>query len=508
MKKTAEHMVIIGAGFGGLASAAIFAKAGYRVTVVEKNDKPGGRANIFERDGFRFDMGPSWYLMPEIFEQFFTLVGERSSDYYTLQKLSPSYRVFFKDIAREPVDIFGDLKKDIPTLERLEPGVTKRFLEYLSRASVQYEVSKDRFLYKNYDSIFDFFTWEVLRDGLRLSVFSRMQKYVERFFHTPEVQKIMQYPLVFLGSSPYNTPALYSLMSHIDFNQGVFYPKGGLFEVVKAFEAIGKKLGATFRYHAPVKEILVEHGMTKGVLLENGERIEADIVISNADYAHTELNLLPKELREHSESYYASRTWAPSALLMYMGINKNLKNLQHHTLLFSKDWKENFAEIFDAPQWPKDPSLYICAPSKNDPTVAPEGKENVFVLVPIASGLPYTQDDLDAYGKKIIHTIESVTGESFEKDILFTEYFCVKDFEETYNSFHGTALGLAHTLSQTALFRPNNVHKHVKGLYFVGAGTNPGIGMPMCLISAELVYKRVKGIKTSSALRSTDLETA
>lgn len=499
-----KHVVIIGAGFGGLASAAIFAKAGHRVTVVEKNDKPGGRANLLEREGFRFDMGPSWYLMPEIFEQFFALLGEKSSDYYVLEKLSPSYRVFFKDEHRQ-VDIYGDIEKDLRTLEELEPGITPAFHKYLSRATLQYQISTDRFLYKNYDSIFDFFTWEVVRDGLRLSVFSRMQNYVARFFKSSFVQKIMQYPLVFLGSSPYNTPALYSLMSHLDFNQGVFYPKGGIYEVVKAMAAIGRKHGAEYRYNAPVAQILVCDGAACGVELEGGERIEADIVISNADYAHTELALLPEALREHTASYYESRTWAPSALLLYMGVNKKLDKLQHHTLIFSQDWEENFAQIFDRPEWPTDPSLYICVPSRTDAAVAPEGKENVFVLVPIAPGLSYTEHELVAYGDKVIRTIEEVTGETFADDILFKQHFCAQDFASLYNSYKGTALGLAHTLPQTALFRPNNVHKKVQGLYFVGAGTNPGIGVPMCLISAELVYKRVKGIKTSGPLSSGDM---
>lgn len=295
-------------------------------------------------------------------------------------------------------------------------------------------------------------------------------------------------------------------MSHLDFNQGVFYPRGGLYEVVKAMESIGRKYGAQFRYSSPVARILVKDGTASGVELEGGEQIEADIVISNADYAHTELALLSESLREHVPAYYESRTWAPSALLLYMGVNKKLESLQHHTLIFSENWKENFGQIFDTPQWPDDPSLYICAPSKNDPSVAPEGKENVFVLVPIASGLEYTDDQLSKYSDKIIRTIEEVTGESFANDILFKEHFCVKDFASLYNSYKGTALGLAHTLPQTALFRPNNIHKKVKGLYFVGAGTNPGIGMPMCLISAELVYKRVKGIKTSAALTPEEIK--
>lgn len=497
-----KKVLIIGSGFGGLGSACLLAKAGYDVTVLEKNEQPGGRASVFEAQGYRFDMGPSWYLMPDVFEHFFTLMGERVEDYLNLKPLKPSYRIFFKD-KQKTVDIFSDLEKDIPTLEKLEPGVGPRLREYLKRAAYQYDVAIRRFLYKNYDSPLDFLTWEAMIEGSRLSVFSKMDAYVRRFFKTDELQKIMQYTLVFLGSSPYNTPALYNIMSHIDFSMGVFYPQGGIYEVIRALVAMAEKHGAQIRTHAPVRKILVEEGITRGVELENGERIEADIVISNADIAHTDLALLPPEARVHGEAYWEKRVLAPSAFILYLGVQGRVPSLTHHNLLFSADWKKNFAEIFDQARWPEDPSMYVCAPSVTDPGVAPEGKENLFVLVPIASKLSYTEQELEAYADKTLATLErEMDIPDLRSRIEYRRIFCVNDFATRYNSFGGSALGLAHTLGQTAIFRPNNINKKAKNLFYVGAGTNPGIGMPICLVSAELAYKRIIGDKSSGPLTS------
>ncbi|MCC7522876.1 phytoene desaturase [Candidatus Uhrbacteria bacterium] len=497
-----KHAVIIGSGFGGLGSACLLAKAGYRVTVLEKNEQPGGRASVFSERGYTFDMGPSWYLMPDIFEHFFQLMGEKVEDHLVLKKLEPSYRIFYKDEDRT-IDIFSDLEKDIPTFEMLEPGSGARLREYLKRAAYQYDVAKKRFLFKNYDSILDFLNWETAIEGSRLSVFSNMDSYVRKFFKTPAVQKIMQYTLVFLGSSPYNTPALYNIMSHIDFSMGVFYPQGGIYELVKALVRIAEKHGAVVRTHADVARILVEKGTAIGVELVGGERIEADIVISNADMAFTDLQLLPEESRVKDERYWKSRTLSPSAFIMYLGIDGRVPELTHHNLIFSKDWKKNFSEIFDNPQWPDDPSLYICAPSITDPNVAPDGKENLFVLVPIAPNLSDADEQLELYGEKILQMLETTLRiPNLRERIEYKKFFSVKDFKQRYNSFGGSALGFAHTLTQTAIFRPNNVNPNVRNLYYAGAGTNPGIGMPICLISAELAYKRIVGDKSSGPLTS------
>ena len=492
--------IIIGSGFGGLGSAALLSKAGYKVTIVEKNEMVGGRASTFEAKGFRFDMGPSWYLMPDVFEHFFNILGEAVHKHLNLKKLSPSYRIFYKG-QNDHVDIYSDLKKDLPTFESIEAGGAQKLEQYLDQAGYQYEVAKDRFMYKNYDSWRDFLTKEMATEGRKLSVFKTMDKYVGGYFKTDQLQKIMQYPLVFLGSSPYNTPAIYNIMSHIDFNMGVFYPQGGIYEITKALESIALKHGSKVILNSGVKKIIVENDAAVGVVLENGKELRADMVISNADTHHTETMLLEPKYREKTDKYWKTRTLAPSALMLYLGVKGTYKNLQHHNLLFSKDWKKNFSEIFDIPKWPTDPSLYVCAPSKTDPTVAPKGHENLFVLVPIAPGLKYTDEQIDSYADKVLETMETeMKLDNLRDNIVYKRCFSIKEFKERYNSQEGTALGLAHTLKQTAIFRPNNVSKKVSNLYYVGAGTNPGIGMPITLISAELMYKRIISDKSSGPL--------
>ncbi len=497
-----KKAIIIGSGFGGLGTACLLAKAGYEVAVLEKNEQPGGRASVYSENGYTFDMGPSWYLMPDIFAHFFQLMGERVEDYLNLQKLQPSYRIFFKDEHRV-VDIYSDLEKDLPTLERLEPGCTKQVREYLKRSGDQYEIAKQHFLFKNYDSILDFLNWKTMIEGSRLSVFTKMDRYVKRFFTSDALQKIMQYTLVFLGSSPYNTPALYNIMSHIDFSMGVFYPQGGIYKVVEALVAMAKKHGASIQTGKEVRRILVKDGKAYGVELADGVVLEADLVISNADIAFTDLSLLPEGSRLHDEAYWKSRTLAPSAFIMYLGVDGRIPELTHHNLIFSKDWKKNFAEIFDRPQWPSDPSMYVCAPSVTDPNVAPAGKENLFVLVPIAPGLDDAPEMLEKYGDKMLALMESeMQIPDLRKRVEYKKFFCGKDFTERYHSLGGSALGLAHTMGQTAIFRPNNIHPRVQNLFYVGAGTNPGIGMPICLVSAELVYKRITGDTSDGPLEA------
>jgi phytoene desaturase len=489
-----QHAIIIGAGFGGLSTACYLAKAGYQVTVIEKNERVGGRANLFEAEGYSFDMGPSWYLMPDVFEHFFTIMGEKVEDHLDLRKLDPSYRIFFKN-TDQIINIHPGTEANKETFEMLEPGSYEKFLDYLKRSKYQYEVAIGDFMYKNYSSVLDFFNLRMAIEGSKLSVFSKMDTYVKRFFRTPEMQKIMQYTLVFLGSSPYNTPALYNIMTHIDFNMGVYYPMGGMHQVALAVGNVAKKHGVTFIMNTPVARINVNgENLATGVTLENGEVIEADLVVSNADRWFTETHLLEEKHREYKPSYWEKRAMAPSGLVLYLGVDGAVPEIKHHTLVFAEDWEEGFGQIFDRPQWPTDPSFYICNPSKTDPNVAPEGKENLFVLVPIAPDLDYTDESLRAYEDKILEEIEHHCGiPNFRERIEYRKSFSVKDFKEVYNSYKGTALGLAHTMMQTAAFRPDTVSKKVKNLYYAGGSTNPGNGVPICLISGELVYKRLIG---------------
>jgi phytoene desaturase len=495
-----QKAAIIGGGIGGLATACLLAKKGYKVQLFEKNEKIGGVCNRFEADGFSFDMGPSWYLMPDVWKNFFDLVGEPVEEHLDLIKLSPSYRIFFKD--RDCIiDMYSDLERDLPTIESLEPGAGEKLKEYLELSKYQYEIALGGFMYKNNDTVFDFLNKQTAIEGRKLEVFTKMNTYVEKFFKSDEVQKIMEYQLVFLGSSPYNTPALYNIMSHIDFSMGVYYPRGGIYEIARALQRIAEKNGAEFFTNAPVERILTGVRRARGVRLKSGEEYPADMVIANANIQHVESKMLSPSHRGYSDRYWETRTLAPSAFILYLGIKGKCPSLNHHNLLFSEDWRKNFAEIFDVPQWPTDPSIYVCAPSVTDDTVAPQGHENLFVLVPMAPGLQATEEQLEKYTQKVLKILEEHMGvEDIENRVVYKKLFWGKDFIERYNNYRGSALGLAHTISQTAILRPNNVSKKLKNLYFVGANTNPGIGMPICLISAELAYKRIIGDKSAGHL--------
>lgn len=495
-----SKLVVIGGGIGGLGAAGLFARKGYDVTLVEKNANLGGRANIFASDGFKFDMGPSWYLAPDIFEHFFRLMGERVEDHLDLVKLSPSYRIFFRHDP-DRLDIHSDIERDTAAFDAIEPGSGEKLRVYLKQSEYQYGVATEHFMFKNYDRIWDFLNKRVATEGQKLSVFSKMHNFVSRFFKTKKLQQVMEYTMVFLGTSPYEAPALYNLMSHMDFNQGVFYPQGGFYELIKALANIAEKNGATLRTSSPVKRIIVENGNARGVELASGEVIHADLVISNADMEHTESRLLENGHRTFTERYWKKRVMAPSAFIMYLGVSEKLPELIHHNLLFSEDWRRNFAEIYDDPRLPDEPSLYVCAPSVSDPSVAPEGKENLFVLVPIASGLEISDDEKERYADRVLALMEVEMGlTGLRQKIEYKRIYTVENFAADYNAYRGSALGLAHTLMQTAIFRPKNFSKKVKGLYYVGAGTNPGIGTQICLISAELAYKRVHGITSPGPL--------
>jgi len=489
-----KKVIIIGAGVGGLAAACILGQAGYVVMVYAKNGQPGGRAGTFEFEGFRFDTGPSWYLMPDVFEHFFQLIGENVNQLLDLKRLDPSYQIYFKDTLFGGVDIVGDLEKDAGTLEAIEPGSRNKLHRYVDKSTSQYNLAMDKFLYKNYDSLRDFFTPQMLTQGLRMNIFSNMKKYVSKHFSSEEVRKIMQYHLVFLGASPKNAPALYNMMSHIDFTQGVFYPQGGIYKLVESLVTLAQNRGVDFLYNKPVTSIIVKDQKARGIRLDDGQEVFSDIVISNADIAHTELKLLQSGERSYPSSYWSRRTIAPSALLMYLGVKKEYPNLRHHNLLFSKDWDANFKALFETHRWPGDPSFYICNPNKTDPSTAPAGHENLFVLVPLPPTVKYSEYELDKYADWILKTMEQTMHlDGLREHIVYKKLFAAKDFEQAFNSYKGTSLGLAHTLKQTAIFRPSNKSKKIENLYYVGANTSPGIGLPMCLISAELVYKRLIG---------------
>jgi len=484
------HVVIIGAGIGSLAASALLAKDGYRVTVLEKNEQPGGRSSLLVDRGFRFDMGPSWYLMPEVFERYFAHFGKDPKTLLDLQAPDPQYRIFFHD--KTHVDIVRNLDKNCELFESIEEGAGHMLRAYLADSERKYEASLAHFLYRNMDSVFDLLNVDLMRKGFSLDVFGTMDRHVGRYFESEKLKQIIEYTLVFLGGAPSNTPALFSLMSHLDFNQGVLYPKGGFYKVVEALYQNAIEQWVTFHFNTPVSKILTDKRRIVGVQTNTGI-IEADVLISNADYVHTEDLLDNARLRTYDHAYWSKKLPAPSAFLMYLGIQGKLPSLRHHTLYFGKNWIEHFESIFGVkPYWPKNPSLYINAPSVSDHTVAPEGCENLMILVPVAAGLSDGSKWKKHYADFILDYIEKNMNIRLHERILTQKIFSVDDFTDRYNSWRGNALGgLAHTLWQSALWRPKNKSAHLKNLFFVGANTNPGIGVPPAIISAELVRQRV-----------------
>lgn len=481
-----KKIIIIGSGIGGLASAALLAKEGYQVTVLEKNADLGGRCSQLKVNGFTFDLGPSWYLMPDIFEAFYREMGTTVQAELQLARLNPGYRIFFADGEILDVEGYEQIKK---YFEKLEPGAGLAFEKYMKLSAYQYEVAVNEFLPKSYDRPSDFLNWRMATEGRKLHVFESMDHYINRYFTHPKIKKILEYSLVFLGSSPFKTPALYNIMNHVDFNLGVWYPQGGLFELTRSIAGLAKKYGAEIQTGAEVKKIECKNGKATGVLLENQIRIEADLIISNADYAHTELSLLEEKDRTYPKKYWDKKIYSPSAFILYLGVKKKFAEVRHHNLYFCEDWKQNFDDIFINRVISKDPSTYVCVPSYTDDSVAPAGYENVFLLTPIP---PDIEVDINQMTEKSLNQLENHFGmKGIRENLVYSKSFTVKDFENRYNSYKGSALGLAHNLMQTAYFRPKQKSRKVDNLYYVGAGTHPGIGVPMCLVSAQVLKKTI-----------------
>jgi len=499
-----DEVVVVGGGFGGLSAACYLADAGADVRVVEKNEQVGGRASRLEADGFTFDMGPSWYLMPDVFERFFAYFGRKPSDFYDLERLDPHYRIFFKD--GDQLDVTGNNDEMRELFESYEPGAGEAFEAYLETSETHYETAMEKFVYEDRSTLRDWVDLDVMTAApIGLQLLGSMQGHVSDYFEHPKLQQIMQYTLVFLGGSPRNTPALYNMMSHVDFNLGVYYPTrvdegtssarqtesaGGIGAVVDGLVELGEGLGVSYETDSEVTEI---SRRKEGFLVEtvHGDTYHPDEVVVNADYGHAEQELLPEHERQYDEDYWDEKTYAPSAFLMYMGVEGDVDPLAHHTLVLPTDWDPHFDDIFEEPDWPDEPAYYLCVPSETDPSVAPEGHSNLFVLVPIAPGLHDGESVREEYREKILADIAENTGVDLRDRIVYEKQFAVSDFGERYNATEGTALGLAHTLRQTALLRPNNRSSAVDGLYFTGSFTTPGVGVPMCLISGEHTAQRL-----------------
>ncbi len=487
-----KKVVIIGAGIGGLATAGYLAKAGYDVRIYEQLDYAGGRAGTLDMDGFHFDIGPSWYLMPEVFEHYFALMGTTAAEHLGLVQLDPAYKVFFG--SGKPITIMADQACNVCTFEAVEPGAGAALTRYVAQSSDIYDASLRHFLYTNFQSLRDLLKWDVIKRAptlLRLTT-SSYDHEVRRFVHSSRLQRVLEYSTVFLGASPFDTPAIYTLMATLDYRDGVFYPKGGIATLVDTMRRLAEQAGVKIVYNAPVKNIIVEQGSARGIVLNNDTRVEADIVVSNGDMYHTETALLEAHYQTYPERYWKARNPGPSALMMYLGVRGKLPELEHHSLLFVDEWHENFDAIYHHKRAPRPASIYLSRATATDPHFAPDGHEALVVLVPFPAGIELSHDEYETLADEYLSDIEKMTGISdLRERIVSRQLMTPDDFGTRYHAWQYGALGPAHTLRQTAIFRSRNKSKKVANLYYVGGSTIPGIGMPMVTIGAELVYKHI-----------------
>ena len=490
MTTHSNKALVIGAGFAGLSAASFLAKKGWSVTIVEKNEMPGGRARKFEAEGFTFDMGPSWYWMPDVFEKYFGSFGKKVSDFYELQRLDPSYRVYFEKATWDLPANYEALKN---LFESIEPGAANALDLFLAEAKYKYEVGVGKLVYQPSISITEFIDYELIKGVFKLDVFQSMKTHIARYFKHPYIQFLMEFPVLFLGALPENTPALYSLMNYADIKGGTWYPQHGMYSIVEAMVKVAKSLGVQFKLGEEVMQIVVENGIATQVISKvNETRIQEnysfDVLIGAGDYHHIETKLLEKRYQSYSAKYWDSRVLAPSSLLYYLGLNKKLKDVTHHSLFFDSDFSVHGSEIYSNPMWPSNPLFYASVPSVTDPTVAPAGCENLFLLIPIAAGLEGdTADVREKYFNLIIERLEKKWGQTITDAIVYKRSYAVADFKNDYHSFKGNAYGLANTLLQTAFLKPSCKSKKVKNLYYTGQLTVPGPGVPPSLISGEVV---------------------
>ncbi len=481
-----KNIKIIGSGFSALAAACYLAKEGNKVTIYEKNSTIGGRARQLKKDGFTFDIGPTWYWMPDVFERFFNDFGKKPSDYYELIKLSPAYQVYFG--VNEFVTIADNLPEIITTFESIEKGSGEKLASFMKEAQSNYDIAIKDLVYRPGVSPLELITVET---ALKVNqFFGNISKDIRRRFKNKKLVQILEFPVLFLGAKPSDTPSFYNFMNFADFGLGTWHPKNGMYSVVLAMEQLAKELGVTINVNSNIEKIEVTDGKATALVV-NGERVAADIILSGADYHHSE-TLLDEKHRAYSEKYWEKKTFAPSSLLFYVGFDKKITNIEHHSLFFDVDFDVHAQDIYDNPKWPKDPLFYASFPSKTDSNSAPNGKEAAIFLIPLAPGLNDTNELREMYFEKIMTRLEKLTEQSLKNNVIFKESFCVNDFIKDYNSYKGNAYGMANTLLQTAFLRPKLKSKKVKSLYFTGQLTVPGPGVPPALISGKLVADLIK----------------
>ena len=485
MKKKAT---ILGAGISCLSAASFLAQSGWDVTIVEKNPTIGGRARQFSHEGFVFDMGPSWYWMPDVFEQFYQKFGYSSSDFYELKRLDPSYRVYWPDQTHSDIPAtMGELEV---MFESFEPGSALKLRDFLKDAKYKYEVGMKDLVYKPSMKATEFMDLRLLKGLFSMDLTNSFSTYINRYFSHPKLRSLLEFPVLFLGAMPKDTPALYSLMNYADMELGTWYPMGGMYKFIEAFEKIAKEQGVKIVTDAQITSLEKENGSVCAAIDIHGNRYESDVFISSADYQHTEKALLNGS-SNYSDAYWDKRVMAPSALLYYVGINKRVSNILHHNLFFDESLEEHGKEIYKNPQWPSAPLFYLSAPSLTDPSAAPEGCENLFFLIPIAPDLSDDEETRERYFNILLERLKNLTGNDIKDNIVYKRSFSISNFKEDYHVFKGNAYGLANTLKQTAIFKPQIKNKNLRNFYYTGQLTVPGPGVPPSIISGEVVAKYV-----------------
>lgn len=477
-----KKVTIIGAGFAGLYAACYLSKKGYAVEVYEKNESAGGRSRVYSENGYTFDMGPSWYWMPELIDSLFDELGEKRTDYYHLSRLSPSYKVFWKD--DQPTEVPSDMNDLFALFDTFEPEGGRKLATFLSDAKTKYDIAIPEYLEKPGLKLGEVINFKVMKQSLKLDVFKSVDKDVNKRFKSLKAVSLLNFPVLFLGEMPTKIPSLYTLMNYADMGLGTWYPDKGMGQLADALKQIAEKNGVVFHFNSPVSAFDCVEGKIKGIRV--GEQlIPVDQVIAGADYNFVEQNLVPEKYRRYSKKYWDQRRLAPSCLIYYLGVNKKIEGLLHHNLFFDEDLTAHGKEIYDDPKWPSKPLFYVCAPSKTDKEVAPENCENLFILMPIAPDLKDTQELRDKYYEIIMNRLEKHTNSAVKAHVEYRRDYCINDFKADYNAFKGNAYGLANTLRQTANLKPKITSK-LTNLYYCGQLTVPGPGIPPSLISGKI----------------------
>jgi len=487
MKKKSS-VIVIGSGFSGISAATSLAQKGYDVTILEKNSSPGGRARQFSEGGFTFDMGPSWYWMPDVFDSYFESFGRKTSEFYNLKRLDPSYTVVFGE--NDFMDLPASYEGLANLFENLEAGSRRMLDEFLDQAAYKYEVGINNLVYKPSRSLTEFVSARLLYDIMRMDVFKSFYRHIRSFFKNDQIIRIMEFPILLLGALPQNTPALYSLMNYADIKLGTWYPMGGMHKIIEGMMKVAYEQGVQLKLNQNVKEFSLNNQHIQRVVTDT-EEFEADVVVASADYHHVESSLLPKAFQSYTPEYWDKRKMAPSSLLFYIGLNKKLEKLNHHNLFFDEDFTPHAEDIYENKKWPDNPLFYLSVTSKTDPSVAPNGCENLFILIPVAPDLEDNEEIREKYYHIVMDRIERLTGQSVKDAVIYKRSYAHKDFVKDYNAFKGNAYGLANTLMQTAIFKPRLKSKKVNNLFYTGQLTVPGPGVPPSLISGKVVAEEV-----------------